>query len=326
MDRALGLVGLGQAFAVEDVEDLTNGDALVASVLHSVQSGAAEGLQSVVMTVSGTLELALLLADVGTGDDTADHPLGLQSDFTSDLAAAVQLVQAEGLFVAADLQNGVGGGVNDHVAGSDLFFSQLVQDLGAGGGLVADDDAAGTCGQFIQQFLGEASLGEGLEGHGDVQAHHFPVAGHGVLTGGCFVQVCVVAHGLLSGSDLSNGVQVSHTQLLQVGDDEIHALILTILSDVAQGIGTGIAVLCCIGQSANAQRVHNNSEYAVKLCHDKPILYSSVYCFILTYCSLLMIILPLLRETRPSSRREAMLRCTLRRLTPVLSASSDCVN
>ena len=269
MDGALGLVGLGQAFAVEDVEDLTNGNNLVACVLDSVQSSSAVGLQSIVVAVCGTLELALLLANVGTGDDTADHPLRLQGDLTSDLTAAVQLVQTEGLLVAADLQNGVSGGVDDHVAGSDLFFCQLVQDLSAGSALVANDNAAGTGGQLIEQLLGEAGLGEGLEGHGDVQAHLLPVTGHGVLAGGSLVQVGVVTQRILNGIDLCHGVQVCHTQLLQVGDVETLVSAGSVLGDVAQGIGTDVTVALCIGQCADTQRVHNDGENTLKLAHIK---------------------------------------------------------
>ena len=153
------------------------------------------------------------------------------------------------------------------MAGSDLFLSQLVQDLSAGSALVADDDTTGASGQLIQQLLGEAGLSEGLEGNGDMQTHLLPVTGHGVLTGGSLVQVGVVAQRILNGINICHGVQISHAQLLQVGDLEALVSACSVLCNVTQGVGTGIAVLCCVGQGANAQGVHDNGENTLKLAH-----------------------------------------------------------
>ena len=63
---------------------------------------------------------------------------GSQS-FRRDAADLVEPLQPEMLFVRADLQDGIGGGVADRLAGADVLLAELLDHVGAGGVLVAED-------------------------------------------------------------------------------------------------------------------------------------------------------------------------------------------
>ena len=103
--RALRLVGLREALAVEDVEDLPDRNHAEPRILQCIERRSAIWLQRIIVAVARALELALLPAHIRAGDDTADLPLILHRDLAGDLTAAVQLVEPEGLFIAADLQH-----------------------------------------------------------------------------------------------------------------------------------------------------------------------------------------------------------------------------
>ena len=63
---------------------------------------------------------------------------GSQS-FRPMLADLVEPLQPEMLLVRADLQDGIGGGVADRLAGPDVLLAELLDDVGAGGVLVAEN-------------------------------------------------------------------------------------------------------------------------------------------------------------------------------------------
>ena len=79
------------------------------------------------MAVAGALELALLPAHVGTGNDAAYTPfLPGKRNLTGNLTAAVKILQIESLLIAANLQNRIGGSVDDHRASVNLLFRKLL--------------------------------------------------------------------------------------------------------------------------------------------------------------------------------------------------------
>ena len=134
------------------------------------------------MAVAGAHELSLFLSHIRPRNDTAHAPFFLHGDLPGDLAAPVKLLQAEGLLVAADLQHRVRRCIYDHVAGGDLFFCQLIQDLCTAGALISNDRPAGPFLQFFYKLRRKSRICKGLKGLGGMNAHHFPVAGHGVLS------------------------------------------------------------------------------------------------------------------------------------------------
>ena len=218
------------------------------------------------MTVAGTLELAFLLAHIGSCNDTAHFPLITHGDLAGNLAAAVQFLQSKGLFIAADLQHRVRRGVYNHVPRGNLFFCQFIQNLCAAGALVSDDYSAGTGRQFIQQFLGKSRICERLEGRGNMESHHLPVAGHGILAGAGLMQIAIIAQRALHGIHLLKGMQIRQTQLLKIRDSEL----LHRLGDMPQRIGSRIAVSRCIRQRTGTQRIDNDGKNALILPHLNP--------------------------------------------------------
>ncbi len=88
------------------------------------------------MAVGGALEIVGGGAHKGPGDD-APHGVGAGEHFAGDVAQLVQAFQGDDGFVGGDLKHAVAGGVHDGLAGAQMFFAQLHQNLGAGGGLVA---------------------------------------------------------------------------------------------------------------------------------------------------------------------------------------------
>ena len=90
-----------------------------------------------VLAVAGALELAGLLADERPGDDAADAQR--VAELSADPADLVEPLQPEMLFVSADLQDGIGGGVADRLAGADVLLAELLDDVGAGGMPVAEN-------------------------------------------------------------------------------------------------------------------------------------------------------------------------------------------
>ena len=133
------------------------------------------------MAVAGADKFAFLLSDIRSRDDATHTPLFLHRDLPGDLTAAVQLVKSECLLISADLKDGIGRCVHDHVTGSDLFLSQFVQDRGSAGALISYYFVTGAFFQLVDQLLRETVIREGLKRFRCVDSHHLPVSGHGVL-------------------------------------------------------------------------------------------------------------------------------------------------
>ncbi len=262
---------LGDALLGIDVGDLADGDHLAARVLHVVQHGRRRRQHGVVVTVAGALEVALATAHERTRDDAADV-VGLQQ-LAHDVAQLIELLEAVGLFVAGDLEHGVGRGVEDRLAGAHVLFAQIVQHLSAGGVAVAEvARQAGLLDDGVQQLLREAVVViveiAPLEQHG--HAGNLPVAGRGVLAGGELLGEAVGADHLdiflQAGREDAAGelARVTQTQLVEVRQVE-SATALDLaggagLGDMAKGIGAHISELVGVGGSADTERVHHQNK------------------------------------------------------------------
>ena len=115
------------------------------------------------MAVAGALEFPPALSHVGAGDNTAHLPFIPHGQLPGDLAAPVQLRQIKGLLIAADLQDGIRGGIDNHMARGNLFLRQFLQNDGAAGTLIADDLVAGAPLQLCHQFRRKPVVREGNE-------------------------------------------------------------------------------------------------------------------------------------------------------------------
>ncbi|MNJ19648.1 hypothetical protein D3C77_139710 [compost metagenome] len=271
LGQACALHLLGDALLGIDVGNLADGDHLATRILHVVQHGRRRRQHRVVVTVAGALEVALAAAHERTGDDAA-YVVGLQQ-LAHYVAQLIELLEAVGLFVAGDLEHGVGRGVENGLAGTHMLFAQIVQHLGAGGVAVAEvarqtrllDDG-------VQQLLGEAVVVivevAPLEQHR--HAGDLPVTGRGVLAGGellgeavgtdylnIFLQACREVAGSLLPC-------MAQAQLVEVGQVEgTTAFNLTGgagLGDMAKGVGAHISELLGIGGSANTEGVHHQNK------------------------------------------------------------------
>ena len=105
MYRRLGLVGLGDALFNKYIINLAYGDHIQPRILAGIKNRIHGRLQGIIMTVGGADEFALLLTHVGPGNNPAYLPLILHGNLSGYLAAAIKLIQAEGLLISADLQN-----------------------------------------------------------------------------------------------------------------------------------------------------------------------------------------------------------------------------
>src|SRR5699024_4574622 len=110
------------------------------------------------MAIAGAPEFSFFLSHIRAGNDPSHTPLILHGNLPGDLTAAVQLIQAESLFVAADLQDRIRGRIYDHMSCGDLFLSQLIQDLCSAGAFVAYYLMSGLFFQLPDQFRRESVL------------------------------------------------------------------------------------------------------------------------------------------------------------------------
>ena len=103
----------------------------------------------------------------------------------------------------------------------DLFFSQLIQNLGSAGALVADHFMACTLLQLLNEFGWETVLRKGLKRGRDMQSHHLPVAGHGIFSAAGFSQFSIAGQGRFHWRYTLKLMKICHTQLLKVRNLEI---------------------------------------------------------------------------------------------------------
>ena len=126
--------------AREDVADLADGVNLLARVADEGQIVRLLRLQRPVVPVRRPV-VAPRLTFERPGDDAADRVLAGQ-DLAGDLATVVQLVKWDRVHVRRDLEDGVGGGVDDPLAGALMLLAQLLDDLRPRGRLVPEHAAA----------------------------------------------------------------------------------------------------------------------------------------------------------------------------------------
>ncbi|MNT03927.1 hypothetical protein D3C72_1384840 [compost metagenome] len=123
----------GDAHVGVDIGNFTDRHHFAALLVHQLfQHGWRRWLYGQIVTVTGTLEIARLVAQEWTSDHAANVVTAFGQLFTGDFTEFIQTIQAEGLFVAGDLEYRVGRGVENRLAGFHVLFAQLVEDHGAG--------------------------------------------------------------------------------------------------------------------------------------------------------------------------------------------------
>ena len=118
----------------------------------------------------------------GPRNDPADAiRIGLPS---REPANFIKLGEREDFFMRRNLENGVGGSVENRVPGLQMFFPEFGQDLSAAASVVADEGDAGVAFDAPDQFLGKAR--ESGEGFFQDHTRDFPMSGRRVLARGAF--------------------------------------------------------------------------------------------------------------------------------------------
>ena len=125
-----------------------------------------------------------------------DHPADIQriDQFAHDLAKLVEPIEAEMRLMRGDLDDGIGRGVADRLAGPDMLFAEPLDDFGAGRVAVAEDARHVS---LVDDRFGQLG-GEGRHGVREiapVERHRhggdLPVAGRRVLAARHFLRGAV---------------------------------------------------------------------------------------------------------------------------------------
>ena len=240
----------------ENVVDLAHGQAVQPRRLYGVQHGLLRRLQRKVVTVGRALEAVLRVAHIGAGDHPADAILSLQN-LPRLAAGIVQLLQGNPFLVRRHLKHGIGGGVDDPLAGLALLLAVVPDDVGAGIGQVAQDAPAGLLLEGVQNLFGEA-VGEGGQGLGGDHTGDFPMADGGVLAHGAFPQPGERAGGGGGLRQAGHAVDVAQSRGGHVGNVQL-------LGGGAgtQGIDPHVPEGLRVGHRADAEGIQNNQKYSL---------------------------------------------------------------
>ena len=147
----------------------------------------------------------------------------------------------------------------------NLLLSQLLKYLRAAGAFVADYFASGKPLQLSYKLRGEAGISEGAKGRGDMQAHHLPVACHGVLAVAGLLQNHAVSKGAVIGREPMEGAEIGKPKATEIGDAEPCCP-----GYMPQGVGTLVAELTGVRHCPYSQGVYHNDKNAFILSHIRP--------------------------------------------------------
>ncbi len=168
-----------QSSAGKEILNLADADNRVSGGLERVQQGRMERLERKIAAVRRALEMSGLPYE-RPGNDAADTH-SPSNDVERDAAHPVELVDGNHGFMRRDLEDGVRRGVDDRRASPHVFRTERVDDGGARCDGVADRRAADPGFELTDDFRRKPSR-KGREGMLEHDAHHFPVAGDGVLS------------------------------------------------------------------------------------------------------------------------------------------------
>ena len=134
----------------EDVVDLPDAVHLVARLAHEGQVVRLPRLERPVVAVRRAGVVARLTHE-RPGDHAPDRVLAGE-DLSGDPAGLVELLERNRLLVRGDLEDRVGRRVHDPLAGLLVLLAELLDDLGPGRGLVAEDAPPGAVRELLDQL------------------------------------------------------------------------------------------------------------------------------------------------------------------------------
>ena len=178
LDVRLRRMRLVDVLAGEDVADLADAVHAHAGVADQREVVRPLRLEREVVPVRRAHVVARLAGE-GPRDHAPDGVLAGQ-DLARVPAALVQLLERDRVLVRGDLEDGVGRRVDDPLARALVLLAELLDDLGAGGGLVAEHAAARAVHERVDHVVREA-VRVGRERLRRDDPHHLPVPRRGVL-------------------------------------------------------------------------------------------------------------------------------------------------
>ena len=119
----------------KNIMDFAHGKAVQSCRLHRVQHGLGGRLQRKIVAVGGTAEPFFGISHERTGDHTA-HAVPAPQNLPGLAAGIVQLIQRNHVLVGGNLKYGVGGGVDNPLAGFHVLFAVVPDHIRAGIGEV----------------------------------------------------------------------------------------------------------------------------------------------------------------------------------------------
>ena len=150
------------------------------------------------------------------------------------------------------LEHAVGRRVDNRLAGTDVFFAQLLDDLGAGCGAVAQRAASDALLEFLQH-LGRKSMREQGEGFCQMNANHFPMAGSGVFSRRCERALTKCRRGPIHRTNVRQALQIAQTKL-----SHIRQVQLSRAGDVAQCIAARVSISSGVRHLAGTHAIQHN--------------------------------------------------------------------
>ena len=253
----------------EDVGDLADGDDGASGCRGMIEQGGARRLDGEVAAVGGAREGGRVAADERPRYDAPDvQRIG---KLTRDGAHLVKAIQAEGRLMGSDLDDGVDGGVDDGLAGSEVLSAQRLDDLDAGGVAIAENARqAATADQGFGKARREARNGIGEVTPVEVQrqARNFPMAGRRVLAPGPFRRAAPLGLRALGARQPGGEIAareltgMAEAEVEQMGNAERPAGSGTRSGDMTNGIRTIIAIARCVGRAADTDGIEYEKEGA----------------------------------------------------------------
>ena len=188
------------------------------------------------------------------------HSMPALEDLSCFVAGIVKLLQGNELLVGGNLEHGVCRGVDNPLSGFSLLLTVVLDDLGAGIGLVAENAPAGGFFEGIQHLLGEA-LGIGGQRLRRDDTGDLPVADGGILAHGGLPAFAVGSGDRLGPFKAGDSVDISKACRDHVGDVQLFGG-----GTGGQSVDVEITELFGIGQLAHAEGVQYDEKYTLHKC------------------------------------------------------------
>ena len=265
LQRHLNALGIVErvVFAVdaavdEDVVDLPHRPDIQPGVEELIEHGIGLGRAGVIAAVLGALEVFRIGAHKRPGDHPP-HRVLAREDLAGFLADLVKFRDRDHIFMGRNLENAVSRGVDDRLAGAQVLLAQLLKDHGAGGRVIPQGAAADLFLKFIHD-LGRKPVRISRRRFRQVNAHHLPMTLDGILAGREGLHLAITALGGIGWGHAFNRGHIADADRAHVGqaDPAQHP------GDVADRVGTHIAVIRGIRRFADAHPVQNNNRYSFK--------------------------------------------------------------